>query len=54
MSIGLGAGIECLTVKVADDKALLQESSEITFSDKDMEVRYSDHKRPLYLAASIN
>ena len=32
----------------------MQESSENTFSDEDMEVGYSDHKRPLYLAASIN
>ena len=24
------------------------------FSDEDMEVGYPDHKRPLYLAASIN
>ena len=54
MSIGFGAGIECLTVKVTDDKALLQESSEINFSDEDMEVRYSNHRRSLYLAASIN
>ena len=54
ISIASGAGIECLTAEVADDKALLQESSEINFSDKDMEVGYSDHKRPLYLVASIN
>ena len=32
----------------------MQESSENTFSDEDMEVGYSDHKRPLYLVASIN
>ena len=54
VSIAFGAGIECLSVEVADDKALLQKSSEITFSNEDMEVGYSDHKRPLYLAASIN
>ena len=27
---------------------------EITFSDEDMEVGYLDHRRPLYLASSIN
>ena len=54
VSIASGAGIECLTTKVADDRALLQGSSEITFSDEDMEVAYSNHRRPLYLAASIN
>ena len=54
MSIASRAGIKCLTVEVIDDRALLQESSEITFSNKDMEVGYLDHRRPLYLAASIN
>ena len=39
---------------VTDYKALLQEANEITFSDEDMKVGYSDHRRPLYLAASIN
>ena len=54
VSIASRVGIECLTAEVADDRALLQESSDITFSDEDIEVGYSDHKRPLYLAASIN
>ena len=54
MSIASGAGIECLTAEVVENRALLQESSEITFSNEDIEVGYSDHRRPLYLAASIN
>lgn len=54
MSIALGAGIECLTSKATDDKALLQDVNEITFSDENMEVGYLDHKRALYLVASIN
>ena len=54
VSIAYGIGIECLSAEVTNDRALLQESSEITFSNEDMEVEYSDHKRPLYLAASIN
>ena len=54
VSIASRAGIECLSAKVINDRALLQESSDITFSNKDMEVRYPDHRRPLYLAASIN
>ena len=54
VSIASRAGIEFLIAEVTDDKALLQESSEITFSDKDMEVGYPDHRRPLYLTASIN
>ena len=48
------AGVECLIAKIPDNRALLQESTEITFSNEDMEVGYSDHQRPLYLAASIN
>ena len=54
MSIASGAGVECLLAEITDDRALLQESTEITFSDEDMEVGYPDHMRPLYLAASIN
>ena len=54
MSIAFGVGIECLSAEVADDKTLLQESSEITFSNKDIKVGYPDHKRSLYLAASMN
>ena len=54
VSIASGVGIEFLIAEVTDDKALLQESSEIIFSDEDMEVGYSDHRRPIYLVASIN
>ena len=54
MSIAFGVGIECLSAEVADDKTLLQESSEITFSNEDIKVGYPDHKRSLYLAASMN
>ena len=34
IGIASGAEIECLTAEVTDDRALLQESSEITFSDE--------------------
>ena len=54
VSIVSRAGIECLSAEVTNDKTLLQESSEITFSNEDMEVGYPNHRRPLYLAASIN
>ena len=54
MRIASGARVECLSAKVIDDRALLQESTEITFSNEDMEVGYSNHKRPLYLVASID
>ena len=54
MSIPSRAEVECLSTEIPDDRALLQESTEITFSNEDMEVGHPDHKRPLYLAASIN
>ena len=54
VSIATGVGVECLSAEIPNDKALLQESTEITFSDEDMEVGYPGHRRPLYLAASIN
>ena len=46
--------VECLSAEVLNDRALLQELAEITFSNEDMEVGYLDHRRPLYMAASIN
>ena len=54
VSIASRAGVECLSTKMSKDRALLQESTEITFSSEDMEVGHPDHRRPLYLAASIN
>ena len=48
-----GTGVECLSTKIPNDRAVLQESTEITFSNEDMKVGYPDHRRPLYLAASI-
>ena len=54
MSIASRVGVECLLAKIPDDRALLQELTEITFSNEDMEVGYPDHRRPLYLVASIN
>ena len=54
VSIASKAGVECLSAEMPEDRALLQESTEITFSSEDMEVGHPDHKKPLYLAASIN
>ena len=54
MSIAFGAVVECLSVEILDDRTFLQELIEITFSNEDLEVGYPDHRRPLYLAASIN
>ena len=46
--------MECLSAEMPKDRALLQESTEITFSSEGMEVGHPDHRRPLYLATSIN
>jgi len=54
VSIASGAGVGCLSAEMPKDRALLQESTEIMFSNEDMEVGHPDHRRPLYLAASIN
>ena len=54
VSIASGAEVECLSAEIPDDRALLQVSTKITFSNEDMEMGYPDHRRPLYLAASIN
>jgi len=54
VNIASRAMIECLMAEVTGDRTLLQESSEITFSNENMEVGYLDHMRPLYLVASIN
>ena len=54
VSIATGARVECLAVEIRADKAFLQDTNEITFSDEDMQIEYSDHRRPLYLVASIN
>ena len=54
VSIASGIEIECLTAETRSNRAFLKSTHEITFNDEDMEVRYPDHRRPLYLAASIN
>ena len=54
VSIASRAGVECLSAEIPEDKTLLQESTEIIFSNEHIEVGYPDHRRPLYLAASIN
>lgn len=54
VSIALGAGVECLTAEARTDRAFLQDTNVITFSDENIGVGYSDLRRPLYLAASIN
>ena len=54
VSIASRAGIECLAAEAKADRAFRQDTNENTFNNEDMEVGYLNHRRPLYLAASIN
>lgn len=54
VSIASGARVEYFAIEAKVNKAFLQDANEITSSNEDMEVGYSDQRRLLYLAASIN
>ena len=54
VSIASGAGAEFFTIETQPNMAFLEDTNEINFSNDDMEVKYLDCKRPLYLVASIN
>ena len=46
--------MECFTVESHASRAFLETTNSITFTDEDMEVEHLDHRRPLYLMATIN
>lgn len=52
--IASGARVECLAIETRSNRAFIEDTNEITFNDEDIEVRHLDHRRPFYLAASIN
>uniref|UniRef100_A0A2N9H996 Reverse transcriptase domain-containing protein n=1 Tax=Fagus sylvatica TaxID=28930 RepID=A0A2N9H996_FAGSY len=54
MSIAAESGTHCFTVEAHASYAFLETTNAITFTDEDMDVPYLDHRRPLYLAATIN
>ena len=54
MSIAGDSGMECFTVESHASRAFLETTNSITFTDEDMEVEHLDHRRPLYLMATIN
>ena len=43
-----------MSAETRANKTFLQDTNKITFNEEDMEVGFSDHKKPLYLAAYIN
>ncbi|GKV49084.1 hypothetical protein SLEP1_g55853 [Rubroshorea leprosula] len=45
---------KCLNSEAHANCAYLESSNAITFTDKDMEAPYPDHRKPLYLSTQIN
>ena len=54
VSIKVEYGAQCFTPEAHASRAYLEATNAISFTNEDMEVKYPDHKRPLYLTASIN
>ncbi|XP_075665044.1 uncharacterized protein LOC142634638 [Castanea sativa] len=54
MSIAADLGMECFTAESHASRAYLETINAITFTDEDIEVEHPDHRRPLYLMATIN
>ena len=54
MAIAAESGAHCFTTETHASRAFLETTNVITFTDEDMEVQYPDHRRPLYLSATIN
>ena len=54
VSIASRARVEYLSAETRANKTFLQDINKITFNEEDMEVGFSDHRKPLYLAAYIN
>uniref|UniRef100_A0A2N9EGQ7 RNase H type-1 domain-containing protein n=1 Tax=Fagus sylvatica TaxID=28930 RepID=A0A2N9EGQ7_FAGSY len=54
MAIAADSAAHCFTAETHASRAFLETTNAITFTDEDMEVQYPDHRRPLYLSATIN
>ena len=54
MSIAADSGMECFTAESHASRAFLETTNAITFTGEDIEVEHLDHRRPLYLMATIN
>ena len=46
--------LSCFTVESHASQAYLETTNAITFIDEDIEVKHPDHRKPLYLMATIN
>ena len=54
MNMVADAGIENFAIETHTSKAFLETTNIITFMVEDMEVKYLDHQRLLYLTSTIN
>ena len=54
MSIAVDLRMECFTTESHASRAYLETTNAITFTNDDMKVEHPDHRRPLYLMATIN
>ena len=54
MAIAAESSAHYFTAKTHANRAFLETTNAITFTDEDMDVQYPDHRRPLYLSATIN
>ena len=54
ISIAADMRVKCFTAESHTSRAFLETTNAITFTAKDMEVEYLDHRMPLYLTATIN
>ena len=53
MSITADSGMGCFIVESHGSRVYLETTNAITFIDENMEVEHPDHRRPLYLMATI-
>ena len=54
MSITIDLRMECFTVESHASRVYLETSNSITFTNEEMKIEHPDHRRPLYLMATIN
>lgn len=46
--------LSVLCAEIHVSRAFLETTNAITFTDEDMKVKYLDHRKPLYIIATIN
>ena len=54
MAIAVESRAHIFTVETHASRAFLETTNAITFTNEDMDFQYPNHRRPLYLSATIN